>query len=43
MNETPGTAHQRIDQLELQLTLAWVAIAALGVMLIIAGRMTWKV
>ena len=45
MNETasPGTAHARIDQLEYQLTLAWVAIAALGVMLLIAGRAVWKV
>ena len=52
MTETaasPGTAHARIDQLETQLGLAWVAIIALGVMvlaqhfgLVIAGRTVWR-
>lgn len=40
---TPGTAHARIDSLETQLALAWVAIVALGVLLLIAGRVAWRV
>ena len=41
MNDSPGTAHARIDYLERQITLTWVAIAALGVLLVIAGRGAW--
>lgn len=42
-DSSTGTAHSRIDQLERQLGLAWVAIAALGIMLLVAGRAAWRV